>query len=382
MSDLPQGWEWKTVGEITECLDSKRVPITKNLREEGEIPYYGANGIQGYVKNFIFDEELLLLAEDGGSWGKNQKCVNIIRGKSWVNNHAHVLRMKSNVLIKFLEVYLNMADLTKYINGTTRGKLNQKQMNNIEVPLPSIKIQKEIVSILEHAESLKQRREGANEDTNAIIQSIFNEMFGEINSYDKSWERKKLGDVCSFVRGPFGGSLKKEIFQSQGFAVYEQQHAIGDSFTDIRYFISEEKFNEMKRFELRPGDLIMSCSGTMGKIAIVPNGIRKGIINQALLKLTTHKNLSRLFLKHWLESQGFQNSLKVFSQGAAIQNVASVKILKDIKIPLPPIDVQNQFAEIVEKIESIKLKQSDSTSDINNLFDALMQKAFNGELVE
>src|SRR3989338_4886322 len=78
---------------------------------------------------------------------------------------------------------------------------------------------------------------------------------------------KKLGEVCEFVRGPFGGSLKKDIFKPEGYAVYEQQHAIYDQFEDIRYFIDEKKFNEMKRFELKSGDLIMSCSGTMGKMA-------------------------------------------------------------------------------------------------------------------
>jgi hypothetical protein len=91
----------------------------------------------------------------------------------------------------------------------------------------------------------------------------------------KNWEKKKLGDVCGFVRGPFGGSLKKNIFKADGYAVYEQQHAIYDQFEDIRYFIDENKFNEMRRFELKSGDLIMSCSGTMGKIAIVPENIKK-----------------------------------------------------------------------------------------------------------
>jgi len=91
----------------------------------------------------------------------------------------------------------------------------------------------------------------------------------------RGWEKRKLGEVCSFVRGPFGGSLKKNIFKKTGYAVYEQQHAIYDQFDEVRYFIDENKFNEMKRFELAPGDLIMSCSGTMGKIAIVPNGVKK-----------------------------------------------------------------------------------------------------------
>ena len=101
----------------------------------------------------------------------------------------------------------------------------------------------------------------------------------------EGWELKKLGEVCDFIRGPFGGSLKKNCFKKSGYAVYEQQHAIYGDFT-FRYFIDESKFQEMKRFEVLPQDIIMSCSGTMGKISIVPDETPKGIINQALLKLT------------------------------------------------------------------------------------------------
>jgi type I restriction enzyme, S subunit len=125
----------------------------------------------------------------------------------------------------------------------------------------------------------------------------------------EKWEIKTLGSLCDFVRGPFGGSLKKSCFRASGYAVYEQQHAIYDQFEDIRYFIDEPKYREMKRFELSPGDLIMSCSGTMGKVAIVPNGIPKGIINQALLKLSPGEDILAEFLKYWMSSPNFQDQL-------------------------------------------------------------------------
>ena len=96
---------------------------------EGKIPYYGANGQLDTVADFIFNEELLILAEDGGSWGFNEKCAYIINGKTWINNHAHVLRIKNGADINYLKNWLNRNDLTKYITGTTRGKLNQKAMN-------------------------------------------------------------------------------------------------------------------------------------------------------------------------------------------------------------------------------------------------------------
>ena len=160
---------------------------------------------------------------------------------------------------------------------------------------------------------------------------------------------KKLGDVCHFVRGPFGGSLKKSCFKPNGNAVFEQQHAIYNQFTKIRYFIDDEKFEEMKRFELKSGDLIMSCSGTMGKVAIVPDGIKKGIINQALLKLTPSKDLDVTYLRFWMSSNDFQESLAKYTVGAAIKNVASVKILKQIEVPLPLLSEQKQIVEILDK---------------------------------
>jgi type I restriction enzyme S subunit len=196
----------------------------------------------------------------------------------------------------------------------------------------------------------------------------------------EGWEKKKLGDICSFVRGPFGGSLKKNIFKKEGYAVYEQQHAIYDQFEEIRYFVDETKFNEMKRFELNSGELIMSCSGTMGKIAIVPQNIKKGIINQALLKLTPSKKISTIFLKLWMQSENFQESLKEYSGGAAIQNVASVAILKQIEIPLPPLPEQQRIVAILDEcfaaLEKAKANAQQNLKNAKELFESYLQGVF------
>ena len=146
------------------------------------------------------------------------------------------------------------------------------------------------------------------------------------------WETKKLGDICQFVRGPFGGSLKKSFFVKNGLAVYEQKNAIKNQCKDFRYFITQKKFKEMSRFAVNAGDILMSCSGTIGKTTIVPKGASKGIINQALLKITPSDVLDARFLKFYMESKIFIDQLMDTVDGAAIQNVASVKILKNITI--------------------------------------------------
>ncbi|MFA6321607.1 MAG: N-6 DNA methylase [Candidatus Omnitrophota bacterium] len=211
------------------------------------------------------------------------------------------------------------------------------QYSKFKIPLPPIEVQEQIVAELDGYQNIIS---GARQIVDNWKPKI---------DIDPKWRRAKLGEVCDFVRGPFGGSLKKEIFVSAGYAVYEQSHAIYENFSDFRYFVDEEKFKEMKRFEVKPNDLIMSCSGTMGKTAIVPIGSIKGIINQALLKLKPHKGLSVQFLKLWMDSDDFQGQLLSKVSGVAIQNVASVKVLQDLNISLASIDIQKQ---IVEKIEA------------------------------
>ena len=186
---------------------------------------------------------------------------------------------------------------------------------------------------------------------------------------------KKLGDVCKFVRGPFGGSLKKSCFKEKGNAVYEQQHAIYNQFSEIRYFIDDEKFEEMKRFELKPGDLIMSCSGTMGKVAIVPDGIKKGVINQALLKLTPNDNLGVEYLRYWMNSPDFIQRIEESTVGAAIKNVASVKILKEINIPIPPLQEQQQIVTILDQaFEAINQAKANIEINIENAKELFQSK--------
>ena len=133
------------------------------------------------------------------------------------------------------------------------------------------------------------------------------------------WKTVQLGDVCEFVRGPFGANLKKNMFVSNGYAVYEQQHAINNQCVDFRYFINENKFKEMQRFVVKPNDILMSCSGTIGKTTIVPSDAPLGIINQALLKITASEEVDTLFLKLFMQSSHFKAQLMNTVDGAAIQ---------------------------------------------------------------
>ena len=147
--------EWKTLGDLAENLDSKRKPITSGLREAGEIPYYGASGIVDYVKDYIFDGDYLLVSEDGANLlARNSPIAFSISGKTWVNNHAHVLKFETYAERKYVEYYLNSIDLTPYISGAAQPKLNKKNLECINIPNPAPKEKERIVAILDKFDSL------------------------------------------------------------------------------------------------------------------------------------------------------------------------------------------------------------------------------------
>ena len=346
--------EWKKVklGDVCDILDSKRIPISEEKRIKGEYPYYGANGIQGYINDYIFDEELVLLAEDGGNFGSKTKPIAYkISGKTWVNNHAHVLKAKDEIIsTDFLLYSLMFYDVTKLITGTTRKKLTRAGMEKITLFIPNLDIQEKITNYLQEIEKFIFFRKNQLTYLKELNKSLFRSMFDK-----NECTRIPLKEVCSsIVRGPFGSSLKKEFFVKSGYKVYEQKNAIYKSATLGEYYIDETKFKELSRFECKPGDFIMSCSGTVGKIFQLPIESKKGIINQALCKFTKNDKVNS---KYFLESmQMLMKDIEI--KGSGIKNIASVSYLKEIPFLLPTIELQNKFAERVEKIEKLKFEIS------------------------
>jgi type I restriction enzyme S subunit len=190
------------------------------------------------------------------------------------------------------------------------------------------------------------------------------------------WEQLKFEKLCKFIRGPFGGALKKEIFVKDGCAIYEQSHAIYNDFSSFRYFITEEKFNELKRFSILPFDIIMSCSGTMGKFAIVPKEAKKGIINQALLKLTVKDGYNVNFVKEVLELPINQDKLLSQSAGGAIKNVVEVAQIKEIKLSIPKLKEQQKIADCLSSLDEVITAHNQRLDALKEHKKGLMQNLF------
>ncbi len=150
LEDETYDWTSERLSTIAENLDAQRIPITKSKRIEGDIPYYGASGIVDYVENFIFDEELLLISEDGANLlARTYPIAFSIKGKTWVNNHAHVLKFDNKILQKWVEYYLNSTNIEAFISGMAQPKLNQKKLNEIPIPCPKPNLLPKLLSNLE-----------------------------------------------------------------------------------------------------------------------------------------------------------------------------------------------------------------------------------------
>ena len=146
----------KTLPEISENLDSRRIPITGSVREKGIYPYYGASGIVDYVKDYLFDEDILLISEDGANLlARSTPIAFSAAGKVWVNNHAHVLRFRDRATQCYVENFLNMIDISNYVTGTAQPKLNQAKLNAIPIPTPELASQKQFMEFTRQIEKIK-----------------------------------------------------------------------------------------------------------------------------------------------------------------------------------------------------------------------------------
>jgi len=134
---LPSGWKWEKITDISKNLDGKRIPVTEKVRKKGDIPYYGVSGIVDYVQDYLFDEELLLVSEDGANLVMRTYPIAFsISGKTWVNNHAHVLKFEDKNTQKIVQHYINGLDISDYVSGAAQPKLNQENLNRIKIPVP------------------------------------------------------------------------------------------------------------------------------------------------------------------------------------------------------------------------------------------------------
>lgn len=321
------------------------------------------------------------------------------------NQQINAILPNKIIYYKYTYYYINIIKEWMEINSsaTTVKILNKSTFEKAPFKYPPLEEQKLIV---EKIESEFQKIDEALTKLNIIKeqikqykQSVLKYAFDENNSFAKGsnyepyeWEEKILNDIIdksknAIKRGPFGSSLKKEFFVENGIRVFEQYNPINNDPYWCRYRITKEKYEELKEFKCKEGDFLISCSGvSLGRIVELPNGVEEGIINQALLKITIDKNIiNNKYFILLFRSPEFQNKILGNARGAAIQNIASVKELKNIKIKLPNIELQKNIADniqnIFDKVDNIENNINENIDKLNVLKQAVLKKAFEGKLI-
>lgn len=437
---MPGAWTWTELQQVVLILDNDRIPVNADERQARILgknqsdlfPYYGATGQVGWIDEFLFDDERVLLGEDGAPFLESLKeKAYLIKGKSWVNNHAHVLKAVDGLTTnKYLLYYLNTFDYHGYVTGTTRYKLTQSRMREIPFPLAPLAEQRRIVAKIEElftqldaAEAaLKRAKANLERYRQSVLQAAVTGQIVPQNSNDepashtirRSWADRKQshpelpfliddlpqlsegwcwasleqlinGSRHAMKAGPFGSALKKEFYVPTGYKIYGQEQVISGDPCYGDYYISQDLFEKLQSCEVKPGDVLVSLVGTIGKVLILPHNIEPGIINPRLVKFSFDNCIvdSRYF-KYYMESQTAKDYFSITSHGQTMA-VLNLGILKSLPIPLPPLNEQKRIIMEVERSESLVENQNKvvdkSLNRIFRLRQSILERAFTGRLV-
>ena len=367
-------WEEKTIDEVAECLDNKRVPVNSEERKKrvGIIPYYGAGGIQGYIDDYLFDEELVLLLEDGDAFDdfQTKSIAQYITGKSWVNNHAHVLRANGNSY--FLFASLEHKDIRRWtqLAGASRKKLLKDSMLKITVNIPSLPEQQKIADFLSTIDTvIEKQKETASaweERKKGAMQKLFSQKVrfkADDGDQFPEWEEKKLGEVFEF----YNGKAHENVISENGKYVVVNSKFISTDGT-VRKYTNEMIFPLIKK------DIVMVMSDVPNGKAIskcfLINENNKYTLNQRICCLRTKEN-AVFYINQISRNKYF---LK-FDDGVKQTNLRKNDILQ-CPLLCPCLAEQQKIADCLSSLDEVIKKQKATLAVWEELKKGLLQQMF------
>lgn len=398
---IPANWCWTYLKNVSDCLDNFRKPINANERNArlGDVPYYGATGQVGWIDDYLTNEELVLLGEDGAPFLdllKNK--AYLINGKAWVNNHAHILRSKFGTMgNRLLIEYLNSFDFTGFVTGTTRLKLTQASMNKIIIPIVPLAEQQRIV---ERIESLFAKLDEAKENIQNVLEgfetrkaAILHKAFtGELTAKWRkqhgvsmdSWEEKKLGDVTDILSSK---RIYKNEYVNEGIPFFRSSEIVDlyeYGYTEPKFFISKDRYDEINKKYGVPevGDLLVTSVGTIGKTWIVDE--RKFYYKDGnITQVKKNSSINMKYLNYFICSENFKKQVSDTVAGTAYNALTIIKF-KNILISIPTLPEQTEIVRIIDGLLA-KEQQANELSEnalakIDLIKKAILARAFRGEL--
>lgn len=377
-------WKFETLADCCENLDKLRKPITKSKRTPGTVPYYGASGVVDFVDGYIFDEDLLLVSEDGANLlARTYPIAFSVSGKTWVNNHAHVLKFSDLVSQRFVEYYLNSIPLTPWVSGMAQPKLNQSKLSSIPIPQPSLSEQKRIVAILDEAfssiDQAKANTERNLDNARELFDSYLNRVFEERG---EGWKEKPLNDVCEVVRGSSPRPIKNYLTENEDGVNWVK---ISDGTRSGKYILSTRqkitKLGSERSRAVKPGDLLLSNSMSYGQAFIMKTD---GFVHDGWFVLREYSDTFELeFFYSLLVSQYVQRQFGVLAAGSVVKNISSDLVKKAI-LPIPPktqqLEIMNNVLDLQSNTDEMALNATRKLEAIDSLKQSILKKAFSGEL--
>lgn len=394
---LPENWCWTYLTKAAECLDNFRKPInaTERAGRNGNVPYYGATGQVGWIDDFLTDEDLVLLGEDGAPFLDLIKDkAYLITGKAWVNNHAHILRsLFGDTGNRYLLHYLNSFNYAGYVNGTTRLKLTRASMDTIPIPLPPLAEQQRIV---DRIESLFAKLDEAKEKAQAVVDSfetrkaaILHKAFtGELTAKWReehgvgmdSWEHHQFSDLCAIVRGGSprpAGDPRYYDGNIPFMKVADITRNDSPYVSKVEYSIKEEGLKKTRMVEANT--LLLTNSGaTLGVPAIttIRTTFNDGIA--AFIGLDIDSLL--FYYYFWTSKTAFLRSINM---GAAQPNL-NTKLIGEVEIDVPQTAERVEIARVLNALLSKEQQAKEAAEAVLDQIDlmkkSILARAFRGEL--
>lgn len=353
---------------------------SSNLRQSdvegknGDYPIYGASGYIGNVDFYHQESSYVAVVKDGAGIGR----TTLLPAKSSVIGTMQYLLPKKDVLPEYLYYVVRHMHLEKYFSGATIPHIYFRDYKNEEFNIEPVERQSEIVSVLRKLETVISTRQKQLQKLDDLVKARFVEMFVATDAAS-DWPYCTIADVSNDMRtGPFGSALHHDEFIDSGVFVLGIDNAVENKFSYNRMrYITAEKYQELKRYTVYPGDVIITIMGTVGRSAVIPADMPKAINTKHLACITPNaKMVNAQFL-----SCAFQVHPDIRAQlqkqcKGAIMDGLNLTIIKGLSFHIPPINLQDRFVGFYEQIDKSKAAVQKALDETQLLFDSLMQKYF------
>jgi type I restriction enzyme S subunit len=359
------------IGELCELRYGKS--LRKDKRNEGSIPVYGSNGIVDHHDEYLVKKETIIVGRKG-SIGE----VHYVKGPSWPIDTTYYVSLKDEIDIDLQWFYriLKTLRLSELNKSAAIPGLNRNDVYRIKIPLPSLGDQIRIAHLLSKVEGLIAQRKANLQQLDELLKSVFLEMYGDPVTNEKGWEKQSLEKLGSVNRGVSKHRPRNAPELLGGKYPLIQTGDVSNSGTYIKTYnhtYSDVGFAQSKLWAA--GTLCITIAANIARTSILTFD---ACFPDSVVGFCAYRNQSNTLFMHVLFGF-FQRILEKNAPQAAQKNI-NLEILRTLSVPVPPIHLQNQFAAIVEKVECIKFRYQQSLTDLENLYSALSQRAFKGEL--